>query len=65
MSKNKTEPVKSEVIEEVKAEEVKAEPKKQSNEAFVARTLRAINKMENSAKAERLANRLLRKKARV
>lgn len=64
MSKHKHEPIKSEAIEEVKTEEVKTEPKEQSNEAFIARTLRAINKMENSARAERLANRLLRKKAR-
>jgi hypothetical protein len=64
MAKSKSEPVKTEALEEVKTEEVKAEPKKQGNEAFITRTLKAINKMENSAKAERLANRLLRKKAR-
>lgn len=46
------EPIEAEVKEEVTAEE---------HEDFVARKLKAINSMMKPAKAESLANRLLRK----
>ena len=63
MAKDKSKPVEPEVVEE-KAEETVKEAKTDNSDAFIARTLRAINKMENPAKAERLANRLLRKRER-
>lgn len=47
------------IEEKVEAvEEVKEQPK---GEDFLARKLKAINMMEKPAKAQRLANRLLRK----
>lgn len=49
-----------EVIEETASEDAVVEEPKHDD--FVTRTLKAINKMENQAKAERLANRLLRKR---
>ncbi len=55
-----------EVIEENIVEEV-VEPvatEQPSGDAFRDRTLKAINQMENKAKAKRLADRLMRKKAR-
>lgn len=51
----KVEPVKEEV--KVEAVEVIEAP----HEDFVSRKLKAINSMENSLKAQTLANRLLRK----
>lgn len=59
MAKAKAKP--AEPIEEVvvEAEEVKAEMPK--HPTFVERKLKAINSMENPAKAQTLANRLLRK----
>lgn len=69
MAKNKNKPIMDEpmaVIEEVEEEAVeKAEApvaEEPKGEDFVMRTLKAINKMENPVKAERLANRLLRKR---
>ena len=53
----KTEEVKA---DEAKTVEAKAETNK--NETFTSRTLKAINAMQNPAKAEKIANRLLRKK---
>lgn len=57
MAKGKKEPI-TEPIEEKVVEEVAVE---QKNEPFVSRTLKAINQMQSPLKAERLANRLLRK----
>ena len=76
MAKNKSKPIEPEMIEEAIeevtegiSEEVAlkvAEPIKETaediNDAFITRTLKAINSMENPAKAKRLANRLLRKR---
>lgn len=56
MAKAKAKPV--EPIEEVAVEEVVEEVK---HPTFVERKLKAINAMENPAKAQTLANRLLRK----
>lgn len=56
MAKAKAKP--TEPIEEVK-EEVKVEEPKYPT--FVERKLKAINTMQNPAKAQTLANRLLRK----
>lgn len=63
MAKRKHEPdEESMAVEEVVVEEtVETEPVADHDD-FVTRTLKAINRMENSAKAERLANRLLRKR---
>lgn len=63
MAKHKEKPIEEpevteEVIEEV-VEPVVEEPK---GEDFIMRTLKAINQMQNPVKAERLANRLLRKR---
>lgn len=62
------EAVEEEIIEEEVVEqtpEIIEEPKDEpSGEDFRIRTLKAINKMENHAKAKRLAERLMRKKAR-
>jgi hypothetical protein len=60
-AKNKEveEPVVEEIVEEVVVEET--EPK-DNTEAFITRKLRAINGLENQAKARRLADRLLRKR---
>lgn len=56
MAKAKAKPV--EPIEEVKEEAKVEEPK---HPTFVERKLKAINTMQNPAKAQTLANRLLRK----
>lgn len=58
------EPIVEEVIEEVVEEPIIEETAESTVNAddFFTRTLKAINKMENPAKAERLANRLLRKR---
>lgn len=48
-----------EAVEEVAVEEEVVEVK--DHEDFVSRKLKAINSMEKPAKAQRLANRLLRK----
>lgn len=53
-NKSKDKPVEPMVVEEAVAEEVKYDD-------FLERKLKAINNMEKPAKAERLANRLLRK----
>ncbi len=58
MAKGKEKPV--EPIEEVVVEEV-VEEIHADHETFVERKLKAINSMENPEKAQRLANRLLRK----
>ena len=59
-NKGKEKPI--EPIEEVEViEEPKAEAVKDSKEAFIDRKLKAINAMQKPAKAERLANRVLRK----
>lgn len=51
-----------EPIEEVAVEEVIEEsPAEAPHEDFIARKLKAINAMEKPEKAQRLANRLLRK----
>lgn len=63
MAKEKNKPIEPEIIEEITEEPILDEPKVDSND-FINRTLYAINKMQNPAKAERLAHRLLRKKAR-
>lgn len=61
MAKKKTEP-----IEEIKAEEVmvesveKKEEQVDATEMFIAKQLVAINRMPNRAKAQRLAERVLR-----
>lgn len=62
-AKNKEveEPVIEEVIEEVQMVEQAEEPK-DITEEFIARKLRAINSLENPARKQRLANRLLRKR---
>lgn len=66
MAKKKSEeviePIAEEVVEEVK-EEVK-EDTTDKTEEFIARKLRAINRMENPAKARRLADRVLRKRGK-
>lgn len=70
MAKSKNKPIEEpkveEMVEEVVEEAVEevAEPTANDKEydAFIARTLRAINKMEDPVKAARLANRLLRKR---
>lgn len=76
MAKKKETPIMDEPIEAIEeaeetAEKVEKEPVKESEpliadepkgDSFVERTLKAINKMENPVKAERLANRLLRKR---
>lgn len=54
MAKAKAKP--AEPIEEVVVEEVK-----EKHPTFIERKLKAINAMENPAKAQALANRLLRK----
>lgn len=56
MAKGKEKPV--EPIEEVKEEAKVEEPK---HPTFVERKLKAINTMQKPAKAQRLANRVLRK----
>lgn len=53
-NKSKDKPVEPTVVEEAVAEEVK-------HDDFLERKLKAINNMTKPAKAERLANRLLRK----
>lgn len=52
MAKGKEKPIEEAVKEEAIVEE---------REDFVARKLKAINNMQKPAKAQRLANRLLRK----
>ena len=62
MSKSKEEKTVEPVVEEAVAEEPAKVETKDNTEAFIARKLKAINKMQNPAKAERLANRLLSKR---
>lgn len=76
MAKKKNEPIEQEaVFEEVEVNELEEEVADEeapaieetpivATEDFHTRTLKAINKMENHAKAKRLAERLMRKKAR-
>lgn len=60
MAKAKSKPV--EPIEEVVVEEVVEEVVMETpHEDYIARKLKAINAMEKPEKAQRLANRLLRK----
>lgn len=61
MAKAKAKP--AEPIEEVAVEEAVEEVKVEApkHPTFVERKLKAINSMENPAKAQTLANRLLRK----
>lgn len=61
MSKNKSKPVEPEIIEEA-VETAEPDVVEADDSKFFERTLKAINKMENPAKAERLADRLLRKR---
>lgn len=56
------EPIAEEVVEEVAADEPKDEITAEEKERFIARKLMAINRMENPAKARRLADRVLRKR---
>ena len=62
MAKKKSEEVIEPIAEEV-VEEVK-EDTTDKTEEFIARKLRAINSMENPAKAKRLADRVLRKRGK-
>ena len=50
------------VAEEATEEVVEAVIEEPKGDDFTTRTLKAINKMQNPLKAERLANRLLRKR---
>ena len=62
-TKAKKEAETPEIIEPVEVAEVNSEPKPEKTaEDFVLRKLRVINRMENQAKAQRLASRLLRKR---
>ena len=63
MAKHKEKPIEEPMVAEEMTEEVVetvAEQPKAND--FFMRTLKAINKMENPVKAEKLANRLLRKR---
>jgi len=60
MAKKKSEEVIEPIAEEV-VEEVKDDTADKTEE-FIARKLKAINRMENPAKAKRLADRVLRKR---
>lgn len=70
--KKETTPIEQEVIVEETSVEPMEEPiieepvyeEPAHDDTFTDRTLKAINQMENKAKAKRLANRLMRKKAR-
>ena len=62
MAKKKSEEVIEPIAEEV-VEAVK-EDTADKTEEFIARKLRAINGMENPAKAKRLADRVLRKRGK-
>ena len=67
MAKAKKEEVAEPIVEEV-VEQAVTEPTvevtepKDNTDAFIARKLKAINGLENQAKAQRLADRLLRKR---
>ena len=62
MAKKKSEEVIEPIAEEVvEVEETKVDTADKTEE-FIARKLRAINRMENPAKAKRLADRVLRKR---
>ena len=67
MAKKKEKPIMDEPMAVIEEEEVVVKPEvlvaeEPKGNAFIERTLKAINKMENPVKAERLANRLLRKR---
>lgn len=63
MAKHKEKPVEEPMVaEEMTEEVVEVAVEEPKAEDFVMRTLKAINKMENPVKAEKLANRLLRKR---
>lgn len=62
MAKKKSEEVIEPIAEEVVEVEETAEKTADKTEEFIARKLRAINRMENPAKARRLADRVLRKR---
>ena len=61
MAKKENKPIEAEEIREEVIEEAVAETPTADVDAFIVRTLKAINKMQKPAKAERLAHRLLRK----
>jgi hypothetical protein len=62
MAKKKSEEVIEPIAEEVvEVEETKVDTADKTEE-FIARKLKAINRMENPAKAKRLADRVLRKR---
>lgn len=61
-NKSKDKPVEPMMVEEAVEEKVEdANEIKADHEDFLERKLKAINNMSKPAKAERLANRLLRK----
>ena len=62
MAKKKSEEVIEPIAEEVVEVEETAEKTADKTEEFIARKLKAINRMENPAKAKRLADRVLRKR---
>ena len=62
MAKKKSEEVIEPVAEEVVEVEETVEETADKTEEFIARKLKAINRMENPAKAKRLADRVLRKR---
>lgn len=63
MAKHKEKPVEEPMVaEEMTEEVVEVAVEEPKADDFVMRTLKAINKMENPVKAEKLANRLLRKR---
>ena len=67
MAKKKEKPIMDEPMAVIEEEEVVVKPEvlvaeEPKGDTFIERTLKAINKMENHVKAERLANRLLRKR---
>lgn len=62
MAKKKSEEVIEPIAEEVVEVEETVEETADKTEEFIARKLKAINRMENPAKAKRLADRVLRKR---
>lgn len=62
MAKKKSEEVIEPIAEEVVEVEETVEKTADKTEEFIARKLKAINRMENPAKAKRLADRVLRKR---
>ena len=64
MAKKKSEEVIEPIAEEVVEVEETVEKTADKTEEFIARKLKAINRMENLAKAKRLADRVLRKRGK-